>query len=44
MRLPDETVGDNVKLKQYKAMGLVTRAYFYNYLMENYQQDVYKRQ
>ena len=26
------------KLKQYKAMGLVTRAYFYNYLMENYQQ------
>lgn len=38
MRLPDETVGDNVKLKQYKAMGLVTRAYFYNYLMENYQQ------
>ena len=38
MRLPDETVGDNVKLKQYKAMGLVTRAYFYNYLMENFQQ------
>ena len=36
--LPMSTVGDNKKLKQYRAMGLVTRAYFYNYLMENFQQ------
>ncbi len=35
--LDDETVGDNAKLKEYKARGLVVRAYAYSYLMENYQ-------
>jgi hypothetical protein len=38
--LDDETVGDNKLLQKYKGMGLVTRAYFYAYLMENYQ-DAY---
>lgn len=41
--LPMSTVGDNKKLKQYRAMGLVTRAYFYNYLMENFQQALHAR-
>ncbi|WP_423128571.1 RagB/SusD family nutrient uptake outer membrane protein [Gaoshiqia sp. Z1-71] len=35
--LDDEIVGSNIKLKEYKARGLVARAYAYNYLMENYQ-------
>jgi len=35
--LDDETVGSNLKLKEYKARGLVVRAYAYTYLMENYQ-------
>ena len=35
--LDDATVGNNAKLKEYKARGLVARAYAYNYLMENYQ-------
>lgn len=35
--LDDATVGDNAKLKQFKARGLVVRAYAFNYLMENYQ-------
>ncbi|WP_372933562.1 RagB/SusD family nutrient uptake outer membrane protein [Mariniphaga sediminis] len=35
--LTDETVGDNVTLKKYKAWGLVARAYAYAYLMETYQ-------
>lgn len=38
--LDDETVGDNPYLMNYKARGLVVRAYGYNYLMENYQ-DAY---
>ena len=38
--LDDETVGDNAKLKEFKARGLVVRAYAYSYLMENYQ-DAY---
>ncbi len=38
--LTDEVVGDNQLLKSYKARGLITRAYFYNYLMQNYQ-DAY---
>lgn len=36
--LDDETVGTNAKLKEFKARGLILRAYAYNYLMENYQQ------
>ncbi len=35
--LDDETVGDIPKLQEYKARGLVVRAYAYSYLMENYQ-------
>jgi hypothetical protein len=35
--LTDDIVGDNKKLKEYKARGLVVRAYAYAYLMENYQ-------
>ena len=35
--LDDETVGDNATLKEYKARGLVARAFAYLYLMENYQ-------
>ncbi len=35
--LDDESVGDNTSLKEYKARGLVIRAYAYAYLMENYQ-------
>jgi hypothetical protein len=35
--LPDETVGNNLFLKECKARGLFARAYGYNYLMENYQ-------
>ncbi|HLT08434.1 MAG TPA: RagB/SusD family nutrient uptake outer membrane protein [Cyclobacteriaceae bacterium] len=38
--LDDATVGDNTFLMNYKARGLVVRAYGYNYLMENYQ-DAY---
>lgn len=38
--LDDETVGTSTKLKEYKARGLVVRAYAYSYLMENYQ-DAY---
>lgn len=38
--LDDNTVGDNAKLKDYKARGLVVRAYAYNFLMDNYQ-DAY---
>src|SRR5690554_6330523 len=34
--LDDETVGTNQFLMNYKARGLVARAYGYNYLMENY--------
>lgn len=38
--LDDETVGGSVTLKEFKARGLVARAYAYNFLMENYQ-DAY---
>lgn len=38
--LDDATVGTNKKLKEFKARGLVVRAYAYSYLMENYQ-DAY---
>jgi len=38
--LGDEIVGENKRLKEYKARALVLRAYSYNYLMENYQ-DAY---
>jgi len=38
--LDDATVGSNNKLQEYKARGLILRAYAYNYLMENYQ-DAY---
>lgn len=38
--LDDATVGSNKKLKEYKARGLVVRAYAYDLLMENYQ-DAY---
>ena len=38
--LDDETVGSNTTLKEFKARGLVVRAYAYNFLMENYQ-DAY---
>lgn len=38
--LDDATVGNSAKLKDYKARGLVVRAYSYMYLMENYQ-DAY---
>src|SRR5690606_9907669 len=38
--LDDATVGNNPFLMNYKARGLVVRAYAYNYLMENYQ-DAY---
>jgi hypothetical protein len=38
--LTDEIVGTNASLMNYKARGLVVRAYGYNYLMENYQ-DAY---
>ena len=36
--LDDATVGTNGKLQEYKARGLILRAYAYNYLMENYQE------
>ena len=35
--LSDEVVGTNNSLKEYKARGLLVRAYGYSYLMENYQ-------
>ena len=35
--LDDATVGSSTLLKEYKARGLVVRAYAYNCLMENYQ-------
>lgn len=38
--LTDEIVGENKALKEFKARGLVVRAYGYNFLMENYQ-DAY---
>jgi hypothetical protein len=38
--LDDAIVGNSKHLKEYKARGLVVRAYAYNYLMENYQ-DAY---
>ncbi|MBP3942394.1 RagB/SusD family nutrient uptake outer membrane protein [Sphingobacteriaceae bacterium WQ 2009] len=38
--LDDATVGNNVKLKDFKARGLTLRAYAYQFLMENYQ-DAY---
>ncbi|MDR1456402.1 MAG: RagB/SusD family nutrient uptake outer membrane protein [Tannerella sp.] len=38
--LDDATVGNNVKLKEYKARGLVLRAWGYHYLMQIYQ-DAY---
>ncbi len=38
--LDDAAVGSSTRLKDYKARGLVIRAYAYNYLMENYQ-DAY---
>lgn len=38
--LDDNTVGTNAKLKDYKARGLIVRAFAYNFLMENYQ-DAY---
>lgn len=38
--LDDATVGNNVKLQEYKARALTLRAYAYNFLMENYQ-DAY---
>jgi len=34
--LTDEVVGDNTKMKAYKAQAYSMRAYAYNYLMENY--------
>ena len=34
--LPDDVVGENKKLKGYKASALTLRAYGYNFLMENY--------
>lgn len=36
--LTDEVVGTNKLLESYKGRGLITRAFFYNYLMENYQE------
>lgn len=38
--LTDDIVGNNASLKDFKARGLVARAYGYSYLMENYQ-DAY---
>jgi hypothetical protein len=38
--LDSATVGDNERLKEYKARALTLRAYAYNYLIENYQ-DAY---
>lgn len=38
--LSDDIVGSNKSLQEFKARGLVMRAYGYNYLMENYQ-DAY---
>jgi len=38
--LSDDVVGSNALLKEYKGRGLIARAWFYNYLMENYQ-DAY---
>ncbi len=35
--LSDDVVGNTAKLKEYKARGLIVRAYAYAYLMENYQ-------
>lgn len=35
--LDDETIGNTPRLKEFKARGLVARAYAYLYLMENYQ-------
>jgi hypothetical protein len=34
--LPDEVVGSNKRLKNYKASALTLRAFAYNFLMENY--------
>lgn len=39
--LKDDVVGDNKKLKGYKAAALTLRAFAYNFLMENYR-DAYK--
>lgn len=38
--LTNDVVGTNKLLESYKGRGLITRAFFYNYLMENYQ-DAY---
>lgn len=38
--LGDDIVGENKRLKEYKARAVALRAYSYNYLMENYQ-DAY---
>ena len=38
--LDDATVGSNSTLQEFKARGLILRAFAYNYLMENYQ-DAY---
>jgi hypothetical protein len=38
--LTPNVVGDSPTLKQYKAIALTVRAYYYNYLMENFQ-DAY---
>jgi len=38
--LTDELVGNNLKMKEYKARALVIRSFAYNYLMETYQ-DAY---
>lgn len=35
--LSDDIVGENKRLKEYKARALTLRAFSYNYLMENYQ-------
>lgn len=35
--LDDKTVGSNATLKEYKARGLILRAYAYNFLMDHYQ-------
>jgi len=40
--LDDKTVGSSLKLKEYKARGLVVRASAYLYLMENYQDSYLK--
>ena len=40
--LPDDIVGDNPALKRYRAQAYFTRAFGYNYLVENFQ-DAYVR-